>query len=172
MKLPREDSWKRRGMTILWDPGTLADTIDPAAVCSMRDLFALPQRWPEDLPGAGGDALVVAGLEGCLDILDEEDAIAWLEHDLRGVILDFQNHYQSQAALIFWLPNGRNRLVYHSTDSSYRWRLHHGRDEPALPLGRSLWGGAEDDAVRLLRQGAKNADDADAWLGLYHPRIS
>lgn len=173
MKLLRQDSWKRRGMSLLWDPAALADVINPEAVCSMREFFALRSRWPEELPGAGGDALVVAGLEGCLDVLEEDDAIAWLEEDLRRSILDFQNHYEGQAALVFWIPNGRNRIVMHRTDAAYFWRLHHGKDEPVLPLGRCLWGGAEDDAARLLRSNAKNSDaDSDAWLGLYHPRIS
>lgn len=173
MKVHRQDSWKHRGMTLLWDPATLAEVVEPDAVCSMRELFALRARWPEDLPGAGGDALVVAGLDGCLDVLGEEDAIAWLEDDLRRVVLDFQNHYEGQAALIFWIPNGRNRIVMHRTDAAYLWRLHHGKDEPVLPLGRGLWGGAEDDAARLLRADAKGTNiDGDAWIGLYHPRIS
>jgi hypothetical protein len=41
----------------------------------MRACLGLHTSWPDDLPGHGGDALVVAGLEGCLDVLTPDDAI-------------------------------------------------------------------------------------------------
>jgi hypothetical protein len=47
----------------------LTEVIAPTAVVSIRDFFALRKAWPDDLPGSEGDALVVAGLDGCLDSL-------------------------------------------------------------------------------------------------------
>ncbi len=173
MKLHRQDGWKRRGLTLLWDPQALRDLIDPAQVLSMRACLGLQSRWPDDLPGHGGDALVVAGLEGCLDVLAEADAVTWLEHDLRRMVLDFQAHYDGQAALILWLPAGRTRLVMDRASGAYLWRLQPGKDDHTLPIGRALWAGAESDAARVIRAGERDPDvDGEAWIGLHHPRIS
>ncbi len=173
MKLHRQDGWKRRGLTLLWDAQTLRELIDPAQVLSMRAGLGLQGKWPEELPGHQGDALVVAGLEGCLDVLAETDAIVWLEQDLRHMVLSFQAHYDGQAALILWLPAGRTRLLMDRASGAYLWRLQPGKDDHTLPLGRALWAGAESDAARVLRTSERDPDvDGDAWIGLHHPRIS
>ncbi|MFB1488916.1 MULTISPECIES: hypothetical protein [unclassified Thiocapsa] len=62
--------------------------------------------WPDELPAAEGDALIVAGLEGCLDVLSGEDAAQWLETDLREAVFSFQDFYEGQAGLILWAPSG------------------------------------------------------------------
>jgi hypothetical protein len=46
---------------------------------SLRELFAQVGRWPEDLPAAGGDALVRPG--GALDVLSGVDAARWIATD-------------------------------------------------------------------------------------------
>ncbi len=171
MNLHRQDGWKRRGLTLLWDPRALRELIDPAKVLSMRACLGLHTSWPDDLPGHGGNALVVAGLEGCLDVLTPDDAIEFLERDVRGMVLDFQGHYDGQAALILWLP-GSKRLTMDRATGAYLWRLQPGKDD-TIPLGRALWAGAEAAAARVIRPGDPDPDvDGDAWIGLHHPRIS
>ena len=54
---------------MLWDAKSLSVLAEPQRVVSIRQLFALIGNWPADLPCNDGRALVVAGLEGCLDIL-------------------------------------------------------------------------------------------------------
>src|SRR5665213_672974 len=110
MKIHRQGAWKRQGFSLLWDPRALAEVVPPSAVCSIREMFSLRMQWPERLPGSNGDALVVAGLDGCLDALSEQDAIAWLETDVKGTVLSFQEHYQGQAALVLWVASGRSRI--------------------------------------------------------------
>jgi len=171
MKLQRDDTWMRRGLSLLWDAGALARVTDPRAVLSLRQLFTLTS-WPEDLPGTGGDALVVAGLEGLLDTLSPEDAEVWLENDLRHRILDFQNEYEGTAALVFWLPSGRRRITMRHASEEYFWKPSPAR-EPYVPLGRHLWAGAEPDVARILVSEESDPDpDGDAYVGLYHPRLS
>ena len=173
MKIHDQRGWTRRGFSLLWEPGTLTEVISPTAVVSMRDLFALRRAWPEALPGSEGNALVVAGLDGCLDSLSEQDATNWLETDLKSVVLSFQAHYEGQAALILWLASGRTRIGMDLVDEEYFWRVGAGRDAPRLALGRCLWGGAEADVARILVSDEKNPDaDGDAYVGLHHPRIS
>jgi len=173
MRTHRQKSWMRRGFSLLWAPTVLHALITPDRVLSLREWFSMRSNWPDELPGAEGDALVVAGLEGCLDALSEADAINWLEHDLKAAVLGFQEHFQGQAALILWLPSGRARIGMDLADEEYFWRTAPGRDAARLPLGRCLWGGAEADVARLLVSEEKEPDfDGEAYVGLHHPRIS
>jgi len=167
------DGWKRRGFSLLWEPRALAEVIAPARVVSMREFFAhkIANAWPDELPGLDGNALVVAGLDGCLDALSEQDAETWLESDLKSAVLAFQDHYQGQAALILWVASGRVRLGMDLADEEYFWKVASGRTR--LPLGRCLWGGAEADVARILVTAEKSPDfDGEAYVGLHHPRIS
>lgn len=173
MNVLRSRGWMRRGFSLLWEPSVLADVIAPAAVVSIRDFFVLRKAWPENLPGSQGDALVVAGLDGCLDSLSEQDARSWLETDLKSAVLSFQAHYEGQAALILWVASGRTRIGMDLADEEYFWKVGASRDAARLPLGRCLWGGAEADVARILVS-TENAPDFDghSYIGLHHPRIS
>jgi len=167
------DSWKRRGISLLWDPRVLTTLMAPDAVLSIRQFFALRRSWPDELPGSDGNTLVVAGLDGCLDSLSERDAVAWLESDLKLSVLGFQEHYAGEAVLILWLASGRSRIGMTLADEQYYWKASAGRDGARLPLGRCLWAGAEWDVNRILVSDEKYPDpDGDAYVGLYHPRIS
>ncbi len=83
MNVHRDQTWTRRGSSLLWDVDALAGVAKPAGVVSLRQLFLLARHWPADLPGTTGGAVVVAGLEGRLDALGSEDAETWLENDLK-----------------------------------------------------------------------------------------
>jgi hypothetical protein len=164
--------WSRRGFALLWEVKSLVNLVDPATVVSLRQFFALSKNWPEYLSAANGDALVVSGLEGCLDILDATDAQRWIETDLRESILSFQDHYEGQAGLIMWLPSGRHRISMKGSTEQYYWK-HRGSDADGLPIGRLLFSGAENEVSRLLDSEDGKADyDGKHWIGLHHQRIS
>ncbi|WP_129633680.1 hypothetical protein [Candidatus Oscillochloris fontis] len=173
MKLMREDRWKRRGISLLWDSAALADLAAPHEIISMRQLFALVRHWPENLPSNQGNALVVTGLETNLDLLSPADAEEWLSNDLRSVMLAFQSEYSSDAALVFWLPTGRERVRMNRASETYTWICAAPHREQHLDLGRILWAGAEADAARIIAPAHPNPDaDGPAWLGLHHQRLS
>ena len=173
MKTITGEGWKRRGFSLLWEPRVLSALITPSAVVSMREFFALRKAWPDELPGSGGNALVVAGLDGCLDSLSPADAVTWLESDVKPLVLSFQEHYEGQAALVLWLASGRARVGMNLANEEYFWCINAAKDGPRLPIGRCLWGGAEADVARILVSEQKNPDfDGDAYVGLHHPRIS
>ena len=173
MILQRGSGWMRRGFSLLWGTDALFSVTTPQDVVSLRAFFAMARSWPEELPGADGDALVVAGVEGCLDALCADDGCTWLETDLKPLILAFQDEYQGQAALMLWLPLGRRRITMVSATEEYSWKNAASRTAPALPIGRCLWAGAHSDAARIVVSDRPDADpDGDAWVGLYHPRIS
>lgn len=116
--------------------------------------------------------LVVAGVEGCLDVLDGPDAERWLTEDLRPAILSFQSFYEGQAGLVFWLPSGRNRITMRGASETYHYK-HRGSGEDGLHIGQLLWSGAENEIERLMNTQDSNADyDGKHWVGLHHPRIS
>jgi hypothetical protein len=165
--------WCRRGFGLLWDVEALAQVADPDAVLSLRQFFAHADHWPDgDLPAADGYAMVVSGLEGCLDILARRDAELWIETDLKEAILSFQDFYQGGAGLIFWLPSGRNRISMKGATEQYYWK-HRDSGPDGLPIGRLLFSGAESEVERIMNTDDTNADyDGKHWVGLHHPRIS
>ncbi len=165
--------WARRGFALLWDPDTLAAHTDLAKVLSMREFFKLMDAWPDDLPAANGDALVVSGFEGCIDVLDEDDASRWIETDIKNALLSFQDFYQGQAGLIFWLPSGRKRISMKGATEEYFWKHRGTADPDGLPIGRLLWSGAENEVERIIDTDDPHADyDGKHYVGLHHPRIS
>ncbi len=121
--------WSRRGFALLWDADILFSLVDRQDVVSLRQFFAQVDAWPEELPAANGDALVVCGfaglrvcgLEGCLDVLSGDDAVQWIETDLKEAVLSFQDFYQGGAGLIRWAPSGRNRISMKTTSEEYFW---------------------------------------------------
>jgi hypothetical protein len=141
-------------------------------VISIRQFFELAKRWPEELPSTDGNTLIVSGLEGCLDILEMNDAEKWIEHDLKDLILSFQEEYEGQAALIFWVPSGTSKITMTGSSEEYFYR-HVGKSGRGLHLGRFLYSGAENEVERILDSSNGEVDyDGKAWAGLYHPRIS
>jgi hypothetical protein len=173
VRLVTDTSWRRRGFTLLWGPRVLAEVCSPGQVRSIRQFSELSHCWAEDLPAEGAKTLVVAGLEGCLDCLRPDDAEGWVEPILKPLILGFQDWYEGQAGLIFWLPGGRQRIRMERATESYHWYCAPPQKDLTIPLGRILWAGAERDAGRILDSREHNLDsDGPAWIGLHHPRIS
>lgn len=173
MRVVSDLSWTRRGLSLLWGAEALSRIAQPHAVVSVRQLFALGNTWPDELPAADGNAVVVAGVDGCLDAMAPEDAARWMEEDLRRLIVSFQDHYENQAALILWIPDGRRRIVMPRATEQYEWHCAGGYRGQSVPLGRCLWAGADGDVRRILDRVDSSQDpDGNAWIGLNHPRIS
>jgi len=172
MQLRYNHNWPRRGFALLWDTQALGELVRPADVVSMRELLAMARDWPDDLPAADGDALVVAGLEGSLDLLNAPDAHDWLTGEFRELILSFQDFYEGQAGLVFWMPSGHARISMKGATEEYFW-THRDSGRDGLPIGRLLFSGAESEVERLLDTDEPGVDvDGKHWVGLHHPRIS
>ena len=173
MKILQGDVWKRRGVSLLWGGGTLSALTQPQSVVTVRQFFALVGKWPDQLPCNKGDTLVVAGLEGCIDLLEPADADAWMKSELLPAILAFQDEYGVEAALVFWMPTGKNRVKMNRATEAYSWVCSAPHSNQHIDLGRILWAGAEADARRIMDPDCTNTDDdGPAWIGLHHPRLS
>lgn len=160
-------------MSLLWGGEVLSVLAQPQQVVSIRQFFAMVGQWPDDLPCNDGNTLVVAGLEGCVDLMDPTEGEAWMKSDLLPAVLAFQDEYSLEAALVFWLPTGKNRVKMNRATEAYSWVCSAPHSNQHLDLGRILWAGAEADVGRIIDPDCTNSDpDGPGWIGLHHPRLS
>ena len=166
MKQLLDTVWQRRGVSWIWDDDALNKIAKPEEVLSLRQLFRIEGEWPDDLPSNNGNTMVVAGLDACLDLMLPEQADAWLSNVLKHVILSFQDFYQGDAALVFWLPAGQRRVYAQMASDAVLWRCGAPHGDLQIDFGRLLWGEAREYPQEiLLAEGAKPA-------GLFHLRIT
>ena len=166
MKQVHDSVWQRRGVSWIWDDDPFAMVARASEVYSMRQLLLATRSWPDDLPSNRGDTLVVAGLDACLDLLSPTDADTWLGGDLKSAILSFQDCYEGQASLVFWLPNGQRRIRIDLATDSVRWRCSGPFINETIDFGRVLWGEAREYPQKIiLARGGKS-------VGLFHLRIT
>jgi hypothetical protein len=162
VKQLRDTVWQRRGTSWLWD-----DTVTKSReVVSLRQWLRIVGHWPDDLPSNGGNTMVVAGLDGCLDLLPPGEAETWLADEMKRGILSFQDAYSGEAALIFWLPHGERRVQVHPASEAVLWRCGPPHTGAELEFGRILWGEAREYPQEILL--ANHAQPT----GLFHLRIT
>lgn len=157
--------WQRRGTSWLWDEEARNQICAAGEVWSLRQYLRVANDLPGVLPSNGDRTLVVAGLDGSLDLLAPADAEAWLGDVIKPAILSFQDTYGGDAALVFWLPTGRGRVKIQASTDAASWLCHtpHGHQ---IDFGRILWGEANEYPQEiLLRNGGLPA-------GLFHLRIT
>lgn len=165
MRHLKDSVWQRRGTSWVWDEEARNQICRASEVWSLRQFLRAKNNWPDDLPSNSGRTLVVAGLDGSLDLLTPTDAEAWLGDAIKPTILSFQDDWGSDGALVFWLPGGHNRIKVQTATDEVGWLCHtpHGHQ---LDFGRVLWGQANEYPQEiLLRDGGKSA-------GLFHLRIT
>jgi hypothetical protein len=163
------DIWTRRGLSLLWGAPALTKAA-PQEIVSLRKLFVLAEEGFHDpLPSNGGKLLIATGLEGALDALSPDDAEAWTIDRIRPVLEHFQEAWQGDGALAFWLPSGEARIVSRPVSAAYDWHLPTGHGGRTLPLSQLIFAGAADGLQQIMDD---SAGPAIAWIGLYHPRIS
>ncbi len=166
MRQLRDNVWQRHGTSWLWDGEALAQVAQAGEVWSLRQFLRAAGKWPEDLPSNKGAALVVAGLDASLDLLSPDEAEKWLAEDIKHGVLSFQDFWESNAALVFWLPGAAGRIVVNPATDAVSWRCAAPHSNARVEFGRVLWGAANDYPQEiLLREGAKPA-------GLFHLRIT
>ena len=166
MKQLLDTVWQRRGVSWVWDAEALAQVCVVSEVWSLREFFRTVSHLPKDLPSNNGDTMVVAGLEGCLDLLSPSDAEIWLSDKIKKAILSFQDAYDGQAALVFWLPGGSGRITIHSATDSVLWRCAAPQSKSDIAFGRILWGEAREYPQEILMRNAAKP------VGLFHLRIT
>lgn len=166
MRQTGDTVWQRRGTSWIWDAEARDQVCGACEVWSLRQFLQSVGNWPEDLPSNNGQTLVVAGLEGSLDLLNFGDAETWLGETIKSAVLSFQDEYDGAAALIFWLPQGNNRLKTRAATDAVNWLCGAPHTGKQLDFGRLLWGEANEYPQEiLLHKGGNSA-------GLFHLRIT
>lgn len=157
--------WQRRGTSWLWDEEARNQICVPNEVWSLRQFLRTIGKWPDDPPSNDNKTLVVAGLDGSLDLLTPADAELWLSDVIKPAILSFQDEYQGDAALVFWLPGGRKRIRAQAATDDVSWLCQspHGYH---LEIGRILWGQANEYPQEIMLR------DHPSPAGLFHLRIT
>lgn len=166
MKQMLDTVWQRRGTSWIWDEEARNQVCEAREVWSLRQFLQAVGNWPDDLPSNGNNTLVVAGLEGSLDLLSPEDAETWLSDAVKDAVLSFQSYYEGEAALIFWLPSGQGRIKVHSATDAVGWRCAAPHSESTLDFGRILWGEAHEYPQEIMLR------DSSKPAGLFHLRIT
>lgn len=160
------DTWMRKGISLVWDSKAMDKMGAVSEIVDLRGFFELSEDWPDDLPSARGNALVIAGLEACLDALAPTQITGWLNTRLYPTLLDFQQEFGSEAALIFWLPDAYpNRLYFDEGSETHRWHCSGAHQGQFIEIGRCIWNGVEREVQRI-------ENEAGDWLGLYQSRVS
>jgi hypothetical protein len=166
------DVWRRKGHSILWDGEALAGFCQPEQAISIRQFFRLGSAgWPNiDAHLVKGRALVIAGLEGCLDSLDPTAAVDWMEERIYPLIVNFQKEVGGgggEAALIFWVAESK-RFDYRQAEQAAYWKCSSAHSKQEIPLGRCLWNGSEPNSQEIrVKNGA-----ASRFAGYYLQRIT
>ena len=165
MRQLRDTVWRVRGTSWVWDEEARNQICVASEVWSLRQFLRAKGNWPDDLPSNGGRTLVVAGLDGSLDLLTPTDAEAWLGDAIKPAILSFQDEWGSDGALVFWLPGGHSRVRANTATDEVGWLCHapHGHQ---IDLGRILWGQANEYPQEILLR------DGGRPVGLFHLRIT
>lgn len=167
--LVNDDLWTRRGISLLWDADELNKLCSPKQIISLRQFRQLHAHgWQEnELPLVNDAALIVAGLEACLDSLPSEEMTTWLEQKIYPTIVSYQREVAdggNQAALIFWIVEPV-RLKHNVSEESWLWHCSGEHRNHQIPLSHCLFNGAQHDLKEIH-------DAKGNRLGLYHPRIS
>ncbi|MCC1497954.1 hypothetical protein [Alcanivorax sp. 1008] len=164
-----DDVWKRKGINVLWSGEALSELNATSQVISLRRFFEFQQQgWPEDdMPLINDVALVIAGLDVAIDAMPREEAEEWLEKEVYNKILDFQDVFEGQLSLIFWMAS-KDRWYEVPGDNAYEWHLDGSSRNQRLELGRCIWNGAQNGVRRI----EADYNGKSQWIGLHHHRIS
>lgn len=166
MRQTLDTVWQRRGTSWLWDEEARNQICTAGEAWSLRQFLRATRKWPDALPSNGDQTLVVAGLDGSLDLLTHGDAETWLGDVIKPAILSFQDAYFGNAALVFWLPTGQSRIKVQASTDSVSWLCAMPHGHIHLDFGRILWGEANEYPQEILLR------EASRPAGLFHLRIT
>jgi len=166
MRQTLDSVWQRRGTSWLWDETARNLVCTAGEVWSLRQFLQAVGNWPDDLPSNDNRTMVVAGLEGSLDLLAPEQGELWLTDTIKPAILSFQDAYAGESALIFWLPQGQNRIRVHTATDAVSWLCDAPYRGSQVDFGRLLWGQANEYPQEILQQSSGKP------AGLFHLRIT
>jgi hypothetical protein len=156
--------WFRQGCSIIWDPRCLSRIVkDSSEITPISTAMRLSKTnsWPDRLPAANGKAMVVVGLDGCLESLDEGEREKWLKEHVKPLVLSFYRKFQTGASLIFFFERGKSSFIDYM-DEAFFWQPTV-RTDAAIPIVKFLYGGSSNEIKRIVSE----TDPSHEPWGLY-----
>lgn len=145
--------WIRRGCSIIWDARCLSRLVkNNTEITPISTVIRLAKTtsWPDELPAFNGKAMVVVGLDGCLDSLAASQREKWLKEHIKPMVLSFYRKYQNGASLIFFFERGKSSFIDH-IDDAFLWQPTLKTDSP-VPIIKFLYGGRAQEIKRLVSE--------------------
>ncbi len=145
--------WFKRGCSIIWDNRCLTRLVkDNTEITPISSALRMAKNnsWPEDLPAAKGRAMVVVGLDGCLESLEDDQREKWLKEHIKPLVFSFYHKFENEGALIFFFERGSTAFIEHSADAFF-WRPTNKNGE-ALPIVKFLYGGRANEIKTLVSE--------------------
>lgn len=156
--------WFKRGCSIIWDPRCLTrlvrDNTEITPISSAMK-YAKTDSWPEELPAHSGKAMVVVGLDGCLESLESVQREKWLKEHIKPMVLSFYRKFQNDKSLVFFFERGKTAFV-DDIEDAFLWQPSSKQEEP-VPIVKFLYGGRFEEIKRLISDTEPNKEP---W-GLY-----
>lgn len=157
-------TWFRQGCSIIWDSRALSrlvvDNSEITPISAAMRYFKT-DSWPDPLPANKGKAMVVVGLDGCLESLEPTQREEWLKKHIKPMVLGFYREFDVQSSLIFYFERGKDAFK-EDIENAFMWKSSH-RNEKPIPLVKFLYGGRFKEVKRLVSE----ADVARQPWGLY-----
>lgn len=162
MREMSSSAWQRRGSSIVFHRNLLVPLIEAGAMVSLREALSWVKNWPPEPPN-GGNTVLVAGLETCLEVMVPPEAENFLRRTIRPFLLECRNHWD-QCGLIFGFGCSEKRFFVDPQEN-----ILFVRDNTKIRLSEGLWNGAAADELfqLMILDSEKNRD----VVGGYHVRL-
>lgn len=145
--------WFKRGCSIIWDNRCLSRLVkDNSEITPISSALRMSKAnaWPDKLPASNGRAMVIVGLDGCLESLEDDQREKWLKEHIKPLVLNFYRKFQNEASLIFFFERGTASFIDH-IDEAFVWQPTN-KQGKQLPLVKFLYGGRIEEIKRLVSE--------------------
>ena len=164
MREMSSSAWRRRGSSIVFHRDLLVPLIEAGAMVSLREALSWVKNWPPE-PPTGGNTILIAGLETCLEVMVPVEAEDFLRRTIRPFLLECRSRWD-QCGLIFGFGCSEKRFCVDPQENILFVHL----DGTKIRLSEGVWNGAARDELFSLMtlDAAKNRD----VVGGYHVRLA
>lgn len=158
--------WHRRGSSIVWDSAALAPLLAKNCLVSLREVLSWRKAWPAAFP-TKNSAVLVGGLEACLELLEPVEAENFLRQQVKPLIREFQRRWDSHG-LVFGFGASEGAFRVDAVNEEIRFVR---RNQTAVRLSFAMWDGSTGLQLSRLVQ-PFGATKSGTTIGYYVPRIS
>ncbi len=157
--------WLRKGSSVVFNQASLGPLISGGAMVSLRQALGWMTEWPSE-PPVPGKTVLVSGLETIIEVMEPDEAEAFLRGRLRPLIQEFQRRWD-QCGLVFGFSSHERAFEVTTLSEAVLFRR---RDRRTVQLSEALWDGSA--TINLCRILARSTDGENQTVGFHVARIS